>query len=359
MKKKKHVAFLIMNFSNGGGTERVTSVIANNLKKRNYDISVISCQNGEKSRFFLENGVNLFSLHGEKENNKILRKIGTYNTLKKIVIEKKIDVIIAVDVALYLYLFPLQLQHLCKCIAWEHFHYYIARNGIIRFARKLAARYADCIVVLGKADLNNYQNHIKKIKHIQYIYNPITVKIDPSANMKSKKIIAMGRLEREKGFDLLIESWNKIEKDFPDWTLNIFGEGSLREILEKQIQNYNLKNIHFGGYVENVDIEFLQSSIFVLPSRYEGFGLVLTEAQAKGLPCIAFDCKEGPSEIIDDGINGFLVEPLDTEMLADKLRVLMGDEKLRNKFSRNSTKNLDRFNLDKIINEWIVLIENI
>lgn len=359
MKEKKHIAFLIMNFSNGGGTERVTSVIASNLKKAGYDISVISCQKGEISRFFLESGVKLISLHGEKENNKVLRKIKTYKLLKKKIVQEKIDIVVAVDVALYLYLFPLQRQHLCKCIAWEHFHYYIARNRIIRFARMLAAKYANCVVVLGKHDLNNYKEHFDRIRKIIYIYNPITLNIDPSANIENKNIIAMGRLEREKGFDLLIDSWSKLEKNFPNWTLNIFGEGSLKRELKKQIKSYNLKNIHLKGYVEDVDIEFLNSSIFALSSRFEGFGLVLTEAQAKGLPCVAFNCKEGPAEIIDDGVNGFLVEPLNTEMFAQKLRILMENKTLREQFSKKSTKDLARFDTNKIINEWINLIEGI
>ena len=310
MKRKKHIAFLIMDFSNGGGTERVTSVIANNLKRKDYEISVISCRNGERSKFFLEKSIKLFSLHGEKKENKLLRKINTYGRLRKIVINEKVDIIIAVDVALYLYLLPLQIQHLCKCIAWEHFNYYIANNYTIKLARKLAAKYADAVVVLGKNDLNNYTNHIKNIKNIKYIYNPIAVNIDPSANMESKNIIAVGRLAKQKGFDLLIKSWSELEKDFPDWNLNIFGEGVLRETLEKQIQLYNLSQIHLRGYSKNIDLELLNSSIFVLSSRYEGFVLVLMEAQAKGLPCVAFNCKEGPAEIIDDGVNGFLVEPL-------------------------------------------------
>lgn len=359
MKKKKHIAFLIMDFSNGGGTERVTSVIANNLKKAGYNISVISCQKGEVSRFFLESGVKLISLHGEKENNKILRKIKTYKFLKKVIIEKKIDIVIAVDVTLYLYLFPLQLQHLCKCVAWEHFNYYIAQNRTIKLARKLAAKCADAVVVLGKNDLNNYIKNIKKIKNIRYIYNPIAVKIDPSANMESKTIIAIGRLAEQKGFDLLIESWSKLEKEFPDWELNIFGEGSLRKALEKQIQSYKLKQIYLRGYAKDVDFELLNSSIFVLPSRYEGFVLVLMEAQAKGLPCVAFNCKEGPAEIIDDGVNGFLVEPSNTEKFAQKLRILMENKTLREQFSKKSTKDLARFDTNKIINEWINLIEGI
>ena len=114
---EKHIAFFIMNFSNGGGTERVTSVIANNLSKRGYTVSVISCREGEKCRFFIEKDVILYSLHGEKSSNAVLRKLNTVRELQKLVIEHSIDVVVAVDVALYLYLWPLQKKQLCKCIA--------------------------------------------------------------------------------------------------------------------------------------------------------------------------------------------------------------------------------------------------
>jgi len=99
----KHIAFLIMNFSNGGGTERVTSVIANSLIDRNYDVSVISCKEGEICRFPISEKMNLHSLRGEKEKNPIARKLLTYNRLEKLVRSLQIDIIVAVDVALYLY----------------------------------------------------------------------------------------------------------------------------------------------------------------------------------------------------------------------------------------------------------------
>lgn len=358
-KNRKHIGFLIMNLENGGGTERVTSIIANELVHCNYDISIISCQHGKTSQFPLDNEVNLYSLEGNKCNNPVVRKLYVENRLMRYVKDEKINILVAVDVALYLYLFPLQMKKQCKCIAWEHFNYFIQPNKMVKYARKLAARFADCVVVLGKNDLKNYTKHYKKINKIIYIYNPIAIDINPQANIKSKKIIAMGRLNEQKGFDLLIEAWAKLEPEFMDWELDIFGEGILKEQLQKQIKENNLSKVFFKGYSSDVAKEMLDSSIFALSSRYEGFVLVLLEAQAAGLPCVSFKCKEGPEEIIDDGVNGFLVEPLNVDLFADKMRLLMQDENLRIEFSKNSTKDLERFDRKLIINKWDKLLKEL
>ena len=355
----RKIGFLIMNFENGGGTERVTSIIANELLDRNYDVTIYSCQKGNKCKFSIDDRVHLCSLEGEKYKNPIWRKFQITKKLIEHAKNDKIDVMIAVDVALYLYLIPLQMGHLCKCIAWEHFNYYINPNKMVKCARKMAAKYADCVVVLGKNDLENYKNHCKKIKRLTYIYNPIAVAIEPKADIKSKKIIAMGRLNNQKGFDLLIEAWAKLEPDFNDWEVNIFGEGLLKEQLQKQIDDKNLKKFFLRGYSENISKNMADSSIFVLSSRYEGFVLVLLEAQAIGLPCVSFNCKEGPAEIIDDGVNGFLVEPLNVDSLAEKIRTLMENEELRKQFSRKSTKDLGRFERKQIMDKWDKLLSEL
>jgi len=355
----RKIGFLIMNFENGGGTERVTSIIANELLDRNYDITIYSCQKGNKCKFSIDDRVHLCSLEGEKYKNPIWRKIQVIKKLIEHVKKDKIDVMIAVDVALYLYLIPLQIDHLCKCVAWEHFNYYISPNKMVKYARKMAVKYADCVVVLGKNDLENYKKNCKKIKRLTYIYNPIAVNIEPKADMKSKKIIAMGRLNSQKGFDFLIEAWAKLESDFKDWEVNIFGEGLLKEQLQKQIDDKELKKIFLRGYSKDVSKDMAESSIFVFSSRYEGFGLVLLEAQAIGLPCVSFDCKEGPAEIIDDGVNGFLVEPLNVNLLSEKMRTLMKNEELRKQFSEKSTKDLGKFERSQIIDKWDKLLSEL
>ena len=228
----KKIGFLIMNFENGGGTERVTSVIANELVKKTYDVTIISCQHGNSCKFEISKNVRIHSLNGEKCVNPILRKIHVEKQLIKYIKEEQIDVMIAVDVALYLYLIPLQIKKLCKCIAWEHFNYYINPNKMVKYARKLAAEHADCVVVLGKNDLNNYLTQYKHCKNVTYIYNPIAVDTSESTPLTQKRAIAVGRLSRQKGFDMLVEAWALIEKEVPDWKLDIYGQGPLQKELQ-------------------------------------------------------------------------------------------------------------------------------
>lgn len=348
-----------MNISNGGGTERVTTMIANGLSKKGYNISICSCQYGEKTLFPLNNNVNLFSIHGERIRNPLVRKIYCFNQIRKMLMQQKFDVMVAVDVALYIYLYPLQKILKIKVIAWEHFNYFLSPNILVKFARHLAATNADCTVVLSKSDYNNYFKNIKHIHNIQYIYNPLYTTNTAKANIKAKSVIAAGRLTEQKGFDLLIKSWAQIESYYPDWSLHIYGNGPLREPLEKQIQRMNLNHVYLEGYSEDIEQEMTNSSIFALSSRYEGFGLVLIEAQAKGLPCISFNCKEGPSEIIENNVNGFLIQPYDITEFAEKLKLLMGNTTLRYKFSSHAADNLERFSLDKVIEKWESLLQQL
>lgn len=348
-----------MNFENGGGTERVTSVVANGLSERGYKVSVVSCRNGENCRFNLDDSVQLYSLHGEQIKNGAFRKLCLIRKLKDYVNNHHVDILIAVDVALYLYLWPLQKQHLCKCIAWEHFNYYIAPNKMVAFARKLAAQDADCVVVLGKSDYKNYKDHFKNIKRLEYIYNPLALDLTSVSPLKEKRVIAVGRLNQQKGFDMLIDAWKIVESQNKEWRLDIFGEGELKEKLQTQINELGLKNVSLCGYAKNIEKEYLNSSIFVLASRYEGFVLVLLEAQAKGLPCVSFNCKEGPSEIIDDGVNGYLVEAGNVKALAENLLKLIESNELREKFGSMAQKDLYRFDIENVMPKWERLIDSL
>ena len=253
-----------MNFESGGGTERVTSVIANELVKKNFDVRIISCQHGNSCKFEIDKNIKLYSLNGEKCENSALRKIYVEKQLIKYVKEEQIDVMIAVDVALYLYLIPLQIKKICKCIAWEHFNYYISPNKLVKYARKLAAEHADCVVVLGKNDLNNYLTQYKHCKNVTYIYNPIAVDTSESTPLTQKRAIAVGRLSRQKGFDMLVEAWALIEKEVPDWKLDIYGQGPLQKELQGQIDGLGLRNIELKGFSDDIHKEYMESSLFFL-----------------------------------------------------------------------------------------------
>lgn len=357
--KNKKIAFLITNFSNNGGTERVTSIIANKLEENNWDCSIISCNDGINPKFDINKKINLISLNGEKDKNPIIRKINNIKKLEKLYMENQYDIIIAVDIALFLYLLPLKKHKEVKLLAWEHFNCYTVQNSFSKISRKLACKYADCIIVLGKNDLENYKNRYKNINRIEYIYNPLAIDITNSSNLKNNNVIAVGRLEDQKGFDYLIKAWEQVEKKHPNWNLNIYGNGSKKDELLKLIEDKELKTVKINNFVNNIKEKYQESSIFVLSSRYEGFGLVLLEAQACGLPCISFNCKEGPAEIIDDGINGYLVECYDYMQLANRINELIENPKKLKEFAKQAKKDLYRFDPETVYNNWENLLNNI
>lgn len=358
-KLKPKIGFLISKFNHGGGTERVTTEIANGLSQRGYDINIISCQKGFSPIFDLNKDVKLFSLHGELVNNSIKRKISNLKHLKSIIKQQQIDILITVDVELYIYAFPLQLMKLCKVIAWEHFNYFKEYGKLEKLSQYLAARYSNELIVISHADLKNYKANVKHLTKTCCIYNPLPLISEKTSNLSNKRVLAVGRLEKQKGFDLLLEAWKYVEKENNQWNLDIFGNGTEKDLLLQQIDYLNLKRVKINDYSESIQKEYLNSSIYVLSSRYEGFGLVLLEAQEFGLPTVSFDCPEGPSEIIDNGQNGFLIENFDTLELGKKILKLINNRTLLENFAKNARNNLDRFNIVDILNKWEDVINNL
>ncbi len=355
-----HIAFLILSMEGKGGTERITSLVSSGLHKQGYEVSVISCRNGDGiSTYSVDDGVALLSLHGEKHSNPVLRKAACQRELMSIVKSRKIDVLVAVEVALYNYLLPIQLFMKTTCIAWEHSNCFWEPDAGVKYGRRLAAKHADCVVVIGKNDLKNYRDKYSKIKQITCIYNPLSLDRKKTSPLSEKRVLALGRLEYEKGFDMLIRAWAEVEPQAPDWTLNIYGEGSLRGELEQEIRDLSLKHVFLPGHTTDVEGVMCDSSLFVLSSRRDGFVTVLLEAQANGPPCVTFNCKGGPAEIIDDGVNGILVPPEDVGGLARGLLRLINDPERLQGYATQSQKDLDRFSPDIVIGQWDELIKSL
>lgn len=174
------------------------------------------------------------------------------------------------------------------------------------------------------------------------------------------RIIAIGRLIRLKGYDLLLSAFAEAAEEFPEWQMDIFGQGPLREELEKQRDQLGLENrVHFRGITTDVDAELERSDIFVLSSRIEGFPNVLLEAMAAGVAVIAADCRFGPGEIIDDGNNGLLVPAENIPALTQALKRLMSDAGLRRKLGNAARVVQERYAEEKIVNRWKNLIEEV
>lgn len=174
------------------------------------------------------------------------------------------------------------------------------------------------------------------------------------------RIIAIGRLVHLKGLDLLLAAFAEAAEHFPEWQLDIFGQGPLREELEIKRNQLGLeKRVHFRGITTDVYAELERSNIFVLPSRIEGFPNVLLEAMAAGVAVIAADCKFGPGEIIDNENNGLLIPPENIPALTQALKRLMSDAELREKLGSAARSVQERYAEEKIVKRWINLIEEV
>ena len=156
---------------------------------------------------------------------------------------------------------------------------------------------------------------------------------------------------------LLLKSWLLVEKEVKDWTLQIVGGYGDYEALEREAKEMGCKNVVCTGPTSDVPGVMKDAAIFAFSSRFEGFGLVLTEANACSVPAVSYNCPVGPSEIVTDGVDGFLVEPENVTQFAEKLVELMKDDKLRAEMGVKAYESSKRFAMDKILKEWVELIE--
>ena len=367
----KKICFLIGNYNHGGGTERVTSQIANGLVEKGYEISVISIEHGLNPCFETSKKIKLFELqHNEifpySNRNKIKFRLWCFKKTKSIkksfenVIKKILpELVIAVDIQCYRIIDSFRRKYNYKTIGWEHFAL-LVRNGLgVNYSRYLAIKHASKLLVLSDGDLHDYQTKYPNARNLMRLYNPLAFMPTKTSDMNNKVVIAAGRYVSQKNFDSLLEAWYKMGSETQDWELRIYGDGIDKGKLQDLIEKYGLTNAKLMPYAKHLDEEMDKASIFALSSRYEGWGLVLIEAQAKGLPCVSFNCKHGPSEIITDGVNGFLVTPNDTDEFAEKLSALMRNYKLRKRFSDNAQKDLYKFDIDYIISQWVAMLESI
>lgn len=174
----------------------------------------------------------------------------------------------------------------------------------------------------------------------------------------NKTVIAVGRLDNQKGFDRLIDLWELVKKNNPDWALCIFGTGEDKDKLELQIQEKQLQNqIKIFPPEKNIAKRYLESSIFVMTSRFEGFPMVLLEAMSFGLPSVSYSFKCGPKDAINDSVNGFLVKEGDKLAFAEKLNILMNDQTLRKQMGNRAHEATQKYTYEIIMQKWIELFQ--
>lgn len=220
--------------------------------------------------------------------------------------------------------------------------------------KKVFGRY-DSLVVLSEKQIDVWRQYHRNIKVIP---NFLVEMPDKITDYTQKTVISVGRIDNgdQKGFLRLVEIWKIVQDDkfFADWRLRIVGSGPQKKALEEKIRQLNIADsIEIKPFTSKIEEEYMQSSIYVMTSKFEGFGMVLVESAAYGLPAVAFDINAGPSDIISDGESGFLVSDNDLETFAEKMKTLMRDEDLRQRFGIKSKEIVSsRFSKERIVGEW-------
>lgn len=211
------------------------------------------------------------------------------------------------------------------------------------------------LVLLTESDMRHNRN---VWSNVTVIPNARTFNCDVPAELECNRVIAVGNLFPVKGFCRLIDAWSIVHQRHPDWMLSIYGEGYLRDELQAKIENLHLENVvKLEGRVVDIQKVYLKSSFSLISSYEESFSLTLIEAQTCGLPVIAFDGPLGPSEIITDDVDGYLIQNDDKQAYADKVCLLIENKELRKKLGYNAFNNAKRFMEDKVMAQWVCLFE--
>lgn len=359
----KTICFFEGDMSRGGGTERMTAIVANELASINkYNILIISLYNKNNISYFtLNNKVKHISLHSHPNASKfsILKSIVTLKDILKI---NKVDVLINVDVMLGIFSIPAILFSKIKLISWEHFNYLDdIGSRYTNYLRKISIFFCKKYIVLTDQDEIKFKQNNRFSNKITRIYNTCIYDKDYiDYNVQSKIIISAGNMFNIKGFDMVVEIGKIVFDKHPDWKWYIYGDGVELNKIQTKIKNYKLdENIVIKSRTQEIERAYRESSIYVLTSRMESFGLVLLEAQSNNLPVVSFDIPSGPSEIIENNINGFLIKPFNVNDMAQKICILIEDENKRKYFSQHAKKNIYKFDIENVISQWQQIIDNI
>lgn len=359
---KKKICFFSGDITRSGGTERVSVQLANELaKEKEYEICFLSLvEQADKPFYEITNDIKRYSLgtHWINPGPGYLPLIGK---LKRFLKAQEIDIIIDIDIVLDVLSIPAAKRLKTKVISWEHFNCEFEQSVLYRkWISRLSAKKADYIVTLTEQDKQSYGKILKRTSDIEAIYN-LVAPMKPDKKIKRENwIVTAGRLTYQKGIDYLAEVAKEVLRQNKDWKWFVLGDGEEREKLETVIQENGLEEqLFLKGRVENVEWYLNRARLFVLTSRYEGLGMCLIEAMQMKVPCVSFDIKIGPSEIIQDNKNGILVSPFNNKKMIEEINQLLCNENKLQKMSENTRLYFERFKIETIIEKWKNVFEKV
>lgn len=355
-----NIIYVIEDYSENGGVERIVSGKANTLSVQyNHNVTVISVyRDNRKEQFRLNDEVNLIHLDvpfAKRTNNSLIRLLSRlYTIFIAIVRLNKVIKGIHPDVIFFTTTLGAILLPFCCTKARKIYESHLARNynpfNKLFFLTELRA---ERIICLTRGDAKEYK-HAKRVDIIPNYINEVKSHVE---DYSVKKAIAVGRLEYQKGFDILIDCWKEISRQYPDWQLDIYGEGSCREELQQQIYSLELGDrVKLCGRNDNIIEVYPQYSLHLMTSRFEGQGIVLIEAQACGLPSVVFNYEYGANDIIENEYNGILVEQGNCKKYIEAVMKMMSSEELRKEYGTNALTIGKCYYKENIFNRWIKII---
>lgn len=346
-----------------GGAERVASLWANGFVTRGHEVIIVNNTNKNCS-YSIDERVDIYNFHNDIKN-KILSHILYIKHLRSLIKKHRPDVIINVLNPGAVYDYIAAIGYNIPIVNTEHNTFerpeYASFSRLEYFCKFYFNLILKKVTVLTQADKNIIG---KRLNNIIVLPNPCTFNPVSTIPTKQKTILAVGRLDNwdVKGFDILIKAWSRIYNIHKDWTLNIMGSSFSggRDFLSSLAGKYEVSNsIHFLDYNPDIINEYKSSSIFVLSSRYEGFGMVLLEAMSQGCACIACDYKGRQREIIGESQYGLICDVDNDTMLANQINNLIVDEKLRMDLQLKAIERSREYSIEAVLDKWEQILVNL
>lgn len=353
-----------------GGAARVTSSLCQEMTKNGYQVHLAT--NIETNPIFYEvpDSVVTHQYYAQKQDSGLLNSLKmnfAYCRLARQIIKRvSPDVIIAVEPRMFLYAKLGNIGLGIPIIASEHTtfdikHDVIKHNVLINFIRHRLYGTANALTILTKKDYNLLG---RKFPNKTVIYNPLSFPVLDYPTNRKKNILCAGRLDawKIKGFDTILDCWQRIASEYPDWVLEIAGDGTVEstDFLRTTINNKGLSDrVVLLGQVDNMQEKLSQTAIFALPSRVEGFPMVLMEAMSQGCACVAYEVSGAVYEMINNGEDGIIVPDSDVDSFVEGLSRLIESAELRDKISKNALASVQRFSPSSFMKSWDDLIKRV
>lgn len=358
------IGILITDVTYAGGTEKITQTLSDVFHKNGHSVSIITCHKANKKcAFEFSPNVKIIDIRDQEARkcrlNRIADYLRTIRKVKSIIKKNSFDILICQSFAMSLIGYFASIGTSTKVISCEHtsYDYYLPwiRRATIELYKRTKA-----LVVINQTDASKYKEFLDNV-----FYIPNIVELNPTISQQqlyprhqNHRLVSVGRIEHHKGFDRLIKAMKIVVKRYPKIELSIYGYGSEFNNIKELISNFNLENnIELKGVSTNLDEIYKDKTIFILPSRIEGFGLVLIEAANYGLPLISFDCPNGPRDILKNN-RGILVPDGDIEALGNSIIELI-NYNLWEVYHKKSLELVEDYRESSIYPQWNQLFKRV